>query len=190
MSLQDAVSAQLKTFTRDSDNLTVRALHDGVWVAPEIDDTVGRWMTRGTDLGLLANLADFNFEATVTEDDARNLFGKKIYYANVRLWGDAATKLPVAEWRVIPGGQNTLPSPALGWAAGGDIPVSTDNSQQDQGTRSAEPFFEVIGKLDPKNYVGLFDGRSGRINFKLQAEPLLPRWFRSLWQLLQKRYQI
>jgi hypothetical protein len=44
--------------------------------------------------------------------------------------------------------------------------------------------------LDSPNGVALLDGRSGRISFKLQAEPLLPRWIRSLWQLLQKRYQI
>ncbi len=189
-SLQDSVLAQLKTFTQQSNSLTVRALHDGVWVAPQIDDMVGRWLPRGTELGLLANPSEYDFAATVTEDDARNLFAKKIYYANVRLWGNASTELPVTGWRVIPGGQNTLPSPALGWAGGGDIPVDVDNSQQDQGTKSAEPFFEVIGRLVPQGDVGLFDGRSGKISFRLQAEPLLPRWLRSLWQLLQKRYQI
>ncbi|HEY1660828.1 MAG TPA: hypothetical protein VGI03_00270 [Verrucomicrobiae bacterium] len=189
-SLQDSVAAQLKSYTRDADNLTVRAPHDGVWVSPQINEMVGSWVTRGTQLGLLANPAGFNFEATVTEDDARNLFARKIYYANVRLWGNAATELPVAGWRVIPGGQNNLPSAALGWAGGGDIPVAMDEGPQDQGTKSAEPFFEVVGKLDPQTDIGLFDGRSGKISFRLQAEPLLPRWLRSLWQLLQQRYQI
>ena len=190
MSLRDSVAAQYNKYAQDSENLTVRALHDGVWVAPDIEDTVGRWLPRGTDLGLLANPAGFEFEATVTEDDARNLFAQKIHNASVRLWGNAETMLPVVNWRVIPGGQNTLPSPALGWAGGGDIPVATDTDQESQGMTSAEPFFEVIGNLNAQNDVGLFDGRSGKISFKLQAEPLLPRWVRSLWQLLQKRYQI
>ena len=189
MSLHDSVAAELAKYTQDSQNLTVRALHDGVWMAPDIDEDVGRWLPRGTELGLLANPAGFDFAATVTEDDARDLFARKIYNASVRLWGSADTKLPVAAWRVIPGGQNNLPSPALGWAGGGDVPISTENDQG-QGTTSAEPFFEVIGKLDPQSNAGLFDGRSGKISFKLQAEPLLPRWIRSLWQLLQKRYQI
>ncbi len=186
--LRDSVAAELKKLTTDSDNLTVRARHDGVWVAPGIDEFVGRWLVRGSDIGLLANPKSFEFDATVTEEDARNLFGKKINGANVRLYGDAGTKLPVADWRVIPGGQNTLPSPALGWAAGGEIPVSTDENSQ--GNKSAEPFFEVVGKLNSQNGVALLDGRSGKISFKLGAEPLLPRWMRSLWQLLQKRYQI
>ncbi|HEY3760696.1 MAG TPA: biotin/lipoyl-binding protein [Verrucomicrobiae bacterium] len=190
MSLHDSVAAEFKKYTEDSQNLTVRALHDGVWVAPDLNENVGRWLPRGTELGLLANPAVFDFEATVTEDDARDLFARKIYNASVRLWGNAETKLPVAAWRVVPGGQNNLPSAALGWAGGGEVPISADADQQSQGTKSAEPFFEVIGKLDAHSDVGLFDGRSGKISFKLQAEPLLPRWIRGLWQLLQKRYQI
>jgi putative peptide zinc metalloprotease protein len=87
---------------------------------------------------------------------------------------------------VVPGGQDILPSAALGWAAGGEIPVSATDQQ---GNRSVEPFFEVIGKLDSPA-AALFDGRSGRISFQLEPEPLLPRWLRGFWQLLQKRYQI
>jgi putative peptide zinc metalloprotease protein len=185
--LRDSVAGELSKHTHDSENLIIRARHDGEWVAPGIGEFPGRWLPRGTDLGLLANPAAFEFDATVTENDAKSLFGKTIHGASVRLWGEAATKLPVASWRVVPGGQNTLPSPALGWAAGGEIPVSATDQR---GNQSAEPFFEVIGKLDSPNGVALLDGRSGRISFKLEAEPLLPRWIRSLWQLLQKRYQI
>jgi len=186
--LRDSVSAQVNKLAGDADQLTVRARHDGVWVAPGIGEFAGRWLARGTELGLLANPAAFEFDATVTEDDAKSLFGKNIHGASVRLVGQAATKLPVTDWRVVPGGQNVLPSAALGWAAGGEIPVAGD--EDPQGNKSAEPFFEVVGKLNPNRDVALLDGRSGKISFQLPAEPLLPRWIRSLWQLLQKRYEI
>jgi putative peptide zinc metalloprotease protein len=185
--LRDSVAVELNKLAQDSSNLTVRARHDGNWVAPGIEEFRGRWLPRASDLGLLVNPAAFEFDATVTENDAKALFGKTIHSASVRLWGEGGAKLPVASWRVVPGGQNTLPSPALGWAAGGEIPVSTEDQQ---GNKSAEPFFEVIGKLNAQNGVTLLDGRSGKISFKLEAEPLLQRWMRSLWQLLQKRYQI
>jgi len=185
---RDSVSDELKKLTTDSENLTVRARHDGVWVAPGIEEFSGRWLQRGSDVGLLANPKSFEFAATVMEEDVNSLFAKKIHGATVRLNGDAATKLPVSDWRVIPGGQNVLPSAALGWSAGGEVPVATDENSQ--GNKSAEPFFEVLGKLDSQNGVPLLDGRSGKISFKLGAEPLLPRWTRSLWQHLQKRYQI
>jgi putative peptide zinc metalloprotease protein len=188
MRLRDSVSVELEKVAQDSSNLIVRAPHDGVWVAPGIDEFTGRWLPRGTDLGLLANPASFEFDATVREEDVNALFARKIYGANVRLYGETAAKLPVADWRVVPGGQNILPSPALGWAAGGEIPVTDDENSQ--GSKSTEPFFEVIGKINSRDGVVLLDGRSGRISFKLAPEPLLPRWIRSLWQLLQKRYQI
>ena len=186
--LRDSVSAQLDKFTRDSKNLTICAPHDGIWISPGVENFVGRWLPRGTGLGLLANPASYEFDATVMEEDVHGLFTKKIHNANVRLYGNSATQLKVNDWRVVPGGQNVLPSPALGWAGGGEVPIAMDENSQ--GMRSAEPFFEVIGKLDSQKGVMLLDGRSGKISFSLPAEPLLPRWTRSLWQLLQKRYQI
>ena len=44
--------------------------------------------------------------------------------------------------------------------------------------------------LPSTDEVVLLHGRSGRIRFDLEPEPLLPRWLRRLWQLLQKRYQL
>jgi putative peptide zinc metalloprotease protein len=187
-SLRDSVADVLKKLSVDSENLTIRARHDGVWVAPGIEDYAGRWLPRGAEVGLLANPAAFEFAATVMEEDVNALFAKKISGASVRLHGDAGEKLPVTHWRVIPGGQQILPSAALGWNAGGEVPVALEGNSQ--GNKSAEPFFEVLGDLRSSNGVVLLDGRSGKISFKLEPEPLLPRWTRSLWQLLQKRYEI
>jgi putative peptide zinc metalloprotease protein len=187
-SLRDSASVRLAKLMRDKENLTVRARHDGIWVAPDIGENRGRWLERGSNLGLLANPSSFEFVATVMEEDANPLFTTKIRTANVRLWGSSGALVPVSNWRVIPGSLNVLPSAALGWAAGGDVPVAA--TENPQGNKSAEPFFEVLGRLDASKDVELLDGRSGRISFQLPPEPLLLRWMRSLWQLLQKRYQI
>jgi putative peptide zinc metalloprotease protein len=88
---------------------------------------------------------------------------------------------------MIPGERRSLPSPALGWAGGGPIPVAQDDPD---GRKTVEPFFEVRADLAPGTKATLLDGRSGEIRFDLPAEPLLPRWTRQLRQLLQKRYQI
>src|SRR6185436_19496272 len=101
--------------------------------------------------------------------------------------GQASPVMRVEKWKVIPGEQKILPSPALGWASGGELAIAMDDPQ---GRRAAEPFFEVHAQVPASTAVALLDGRSGRLRFDLEAEPLLPRWFRRLWQLLQKRYQL
>lgn len=185
--LRDSVGDRLKKLGDDSERLLVRAGHDGVWVAPGLEESVGRWLPRGSPLGLLVNPGSFEFVATVMQEDVDALFAGKIPGAEVRLYGDANTQLPVREWRVIPGEQKILPSAALGWTGGGDVPVTVEDNQ---ANKAAEPFFEVLGKLDSRNGIALLDGRSGKIRFRLQSEPLLRRWTRRLWQLLQKRYQV
>jgi putative peptide zinc metalloprotease protein len=185
--LRNSVSDQLKKLNTDKANLIIRAPHDGIWVSPGLEDYIGREVNRGSALGLLVNPAAFEFVATVREEDGDALFGKGIRSPSVRLSGDAGTPVSAKDWRVIPGEQKTLPSAALGWKAGGDVPVSPDDNS---GSRTMEPFFEVVIKLDASSRVPLLDGRSGKVRFGLPAEPLLPRWTRSLWQLLQKRYQV
>ncbi|HLP78040.1 MAG TPA: biotin/lipoyl-binding protein, partial [Candidatus Paceibacterota bacterium] len=185
--LRESVSDRLAKLTQDSEKLVLRARHDGVWVAPGIESYVGRWMPRGSNLGLLVNPKAFEFAATVMQEDVDAVFAKKVPRAEVRLFGDAGTALTVREWRVVPGGQKNLPSPALGWGAGGEVPVGREESE---ANKAAEPFFEVIGKLETADGTALLDGRSGKIRFQLEPEPLLQRWARRLYQLFQKRYQI
>ncbi len=185
--LQAAAQAQVRKLSEDQARLLVRAPHAGVWVAPGIEDYAGRWLNRGTALGLLVNPGAYEFVATVMQEDVEVLFAGHIRGAAVRLRGDAAARVPVGQWRVIPGEQRTLPSAALGWKAGGEVPVEPEDNA---GNRAQEPFFEVLAPLDAPTRVTLLDGRSGRIRFALEPEPLLQRWSRRLWQLFQKRYQI
>jgi putative peptide zinc metalloprotease protein len=163
----------------------VKARHDGIWISPDIQDQVGRWLTRGSKLGLLVNPAQFEFIATVKQEDGDALFRRKASAAQVRLLGEAAHVVPIQKWRIIPGEQQTLPSPALGWVSGGEVPVAPDDPQ-----KAMEPFFEVHAELGGNPPAVILHGRSGKIRFDLEPEPLLPRWIRRLQQLLQKRYQL
>ncbi len=171
----------------DREALTVRARHDGLWVAPELNELAGRWLARGTPLGLLVNPAEFRFVATIKQEEADALFARKLTGAEVRLNGQAGVVILTRRWDVVPGGQSVLPSPALGWHGGGEMPVAMDDPR---GVKSAEPFFEVQADLPLDMQAVFLHGRSGRIRFDQEPQPLLPRWFRGLRQLLQKRYQL
>jgi putative peptide zinc metalloprotease protein len=186
-SLLEAASNRVQKLQADQAALVIRARQDGIWVAPEIKDYAGRWLARGTPLGLLVNPASFEFSATVQQKDVDALFARRIPKAQVRLGGQAGEVLPVSQWQVVPGGQLMLPSPALGWVGGGEMPVSPKDPQ---GRQTKEPFFEVRAQMPASAAVALLHGRSGKIRFDLDPEPLLPRWIRRLLQLLQQRYQV
>ncbi|MGB8170657.1 MAG: hypothetical protein WCF18_24350 [Chthoniobacteraceae bacterium] len=188
MQTHEAIADRLAKLQHDADHLVVRARHAGVWIAPGIEDYLGRWLIRGANLGLLVNPESFEFVATVLQEDADALFTRQRPGAEVRLKQGAGDVLAIKEWRVIPGEQRTLPSPALGWRAGGDVPVETND---ERGNKTVEPYFKVLGGLPAATAtMPLFDGSSGKVRFNLQPEPLLTRWLRRLWQLLQKRYQL
>ena len=99
----------------------------------------------------------------------------------------------VSDWRVVPGRQDLLPSPALGWNASGPVRVRLDDPR---GLRAAEPFFLLVARVAPPKVAHADDpqvswhGRTGVIRFDLPWAPLLVQWGRSFRQLLQSHYQL
>jgi putative peptide zinc metalloprotease protein len=183
----DSVDKRIARIDRELSALTVRAQQDGIWVAPTVEEGLGRWFAKGTSMGLIVNPASFEFVATVLQDDVDQLFGTTNNVAEVRLIGQAGESLIATNFRKIPADTRKLPSPALGWNGGGDIPVTKQDSQ---GQHAAEPFFEVRADVQSNAQVSLLHGRTGKARFDLEPEPLLTRGVRKLRQLLQKRYQI
>jgi putative peptide zinc metalloprotease protein len=182
-----AAQQNIARLENDRAELIVRAPQNGTWIAPHIKDSVHRWLLRGADLGLVMDPAKFQFIAVVAQTDADRIFARPVSGSEVRLRGQAQAALKVASLKMIPGEHRILPSPALGWAGGGPVAVSQDDPD---GRRTMEPFFQVRADLAPGAKAVLLDGRVGEIRFDLPSEPLLPRWMRSLRQLLQQRYQI
>jgi putative peptide zinc metalloprotease protein len=180
-----SVNEELLKLGADKAALTVRARQDGIWISPRPQDYIGRRIERGTPIGMLVDPRDFEFVATLTQADADAAFGAKPENGQVRLVGQAGVVLAVPQWRIVPGGQQTLPSVALGWGAGGPIPVASRDPY-----RAAEPFFEIHADIPTTAGAALLHGGSGQIRFSLKPEPLLPRWLRRLRQVLQKRYQV
>ena len=183
----DAIRKRVVESEQDQAALVIRAPFAGRWSAPDLDDRVGTWIARGSAIGELIDDSDYRFSAVVSQDDAKHLFNEDaIRGATVRLYGHAGKKLETQARRIVPGEQRTLPSAALGWAAGGD--VATDFSDQ-SGRTSAESFYIVEAEIDT-SAVDTRHGLTGKMRFKLPPEPLLQQWLHELRQLLQRRYNL
>jgi putative peptide zinc metalloprotease protein len=183
----ESIDRRLAELRNDREALAFRSRQAGTWISPRAQDYPGLWVPRGTAVGEIVDDRSFECLAVVSQPAARELFGDEIRRAEIRFSGEAGDVLAVTGWRVVPGRQDVLPSPALGWAGGGPIPVATDDGR---GLRTAEPFFLLVAKVAPNSEIALLHDRTGVIRFSLPPEPLLWQWFRALRQLVQQRYQI
>ncbi|MCX8107692.1 MAG: hypothetical protein N3G20_02695 [Verrucomicrobiae bacterium] len=185
--LAQAIALEARRIDTDKSNTIVRARQSGLWVPSGLEQNRGRWVPRGTELGLVISPTAFEFLAIVRQEDADRLFSSNPGKAQVRVRGLPGVSLDVLLLKIIPADQEKLPSRALGWASGGPIPVALND---DRGVQATEPFFAVRAVLATDDSCPLLHGESGQIRFDLPSEPLLSRWVRTLRQLLQKRYQL
>ena len=183
----ETIEQKLADLEETRSALLVTAHQAGVWVAPEEGQLVGAWIPRGSVLGEIVNTESLRFAAAVLQDEAANMFAEGIRNAEIRLRGQGEMSLPVRTYLSIPFEHTRLPSPALGWRGGGDVPVALSD---ETGLLATEPFFQIYAYLDPVPDVTYLHGRSGQLRFTLEPQPLLQQWIRKFRRLLQKRYQI
>ncbi len=184
---RDAVRQRRERLEQRQAELELRASMDGLWVAPDLEQSMGLWVPRGVAVGSLVGEEGFRFSAVISQTQASRLFDGRIRDTKVRLRGQAGTTLSVEQLRIIPAERDELPSAALGWFSGGDIQVSLADAT---GRTAVEPFFEVLALLETGENSDLRHGSSGAVRFSLPSEPLLPRWLRAFRRLLQKRYRL
>ncbi|MEA1901630.1 MAG: hypothetical protein U9N47_12905, partial [Thermodesulfobacteriota bacterium] len=183
----ETIQAKLKDLRSQKASLIVRAREAGVWAAPQSKEMVGAWIPRGSLIGEIVNQKAFRFSAVVSQEEAANLFVDQITKAEVRLFGQCGINLDVTDYRIIPFQHERLPSAALGWYGGGEVPISLSD---ESGLQTAEPFFQIYADLRPDQSVAFLHGRAGKLRFTLHPKSLLVQWGRKFLQLLQKRYQI
>ena len=161
------------------------------WVSPDADRTVGAYVPRGEPLGVIASLDDMIIRAAADQYSgpllAEGWIGREVEFKTTSRPDVTYTGRVL---RVARAGTEDLPSPALGFAAGG--PVATD-MRDPNGTKSVDPYFEVRiapdldenGELPP-----LFAGQRVEVRFALGWKPLAEQGWLELRRLFQKRFSI
>ena len=166
--------------------LEVKSPVGGRVVLRDPNELNGRWMRRGAVAGEVVGGDDWEFRAVVSQDDASKLFTDAETKFELRFPGSASEVFRPAKIRIVPGQQDYLPSPALGWPSGGSVRLAADDQS---GLRAYEPFFLVVGNF-PDDSGDYWHGRTGAARFDAPAKPLLQQWLEDLRQLLQRRFQI
>jgi putative peptide zinc metalloprotease protein len=124
----------------------------------------------------------------ISQERARELFRANPDQAVLRLKGQADRDIAVRNVVVVPYKRDRLPSAALGWMGGGDVPVKAGD---ERGDKAAEEFFEIRASLaEPSagDAFALHHGLRGVVRMEMPGRTLYQRVSESLRQLLQKRY--
>ena len=178
------------------EGLTIQPPFAGIWFRPQTQHIRGVYLKQGTSVGVVADPTELIIRVTADQSLGPRI-GPEIGSgpdALVEVRGRNRPDVEVAGTieRVLPAGQSRLPSAALGYAAGGTMETDL---QDPQGTKSAEPFFEVhirplpAGDGEPPAKP-LHIGQRVVVRFTMEPKPLAVQGWRSLRQLFQQRFAI
>ena len=185
----DMLESRLKDLNGQLGRLNVISEQDGEWIAPELHETLGSWLQRGNAIGELVDRRSFRFLAIIQQEQAEYIFKNDFHETELRLAGQADVNIVLPNVKVIPYQNQRLPSVALGWLGGGEIPVSTNESS---GDKARDSFFILHAEIpgDQLERITVLHGLSGTMRIKLSPQPLLVQAYRSVKQLVQKRYSL
>lgn len=159
----------------------------GTWVAPDIEYSRGMYLKCGQSIGFVANLDDVMIRATAGQRVAAMLVEQALKQVEIRVKGQPKLLLTGEIEQIFPAGQELLPSEALGYAVGGSVPTV---SQDAQGTKAAEMFFEIRIKPSADSSIRLLTGQRVVARIQMNSKPLAVQWWLSVRQLFQRRFHI
>ncbi|MEE8586769.1 MAG: HlyD family efflux transporter periplasmic adaptor subunit, partial [Acidobacteriota bacterium] len=174
-----------RRIARQVEDLVVTSPIDGVLVLPRADDLPGRYIEAGETIGQVIDFSEVFVRTVIAQHDIQ-LVQDRLLKVEVRLAEDPDRVLPAEVERVVPAGDERLPSPALGSAGGGQTRI---DPLDPSGARALEPLFVLDLRLPQGDYPVHAGGRA-YVRFDLGREAFFSQWSRQLRQLLLDRFSL
>ncbi|MFO8027183.1 MAG: hypothetical protein R6U56_05930 [Opitutales bacterium] len=181
-----ANSMRIQELEEQEAAMEVKVPKDGRLTLLQPKEHFQRWIQRGEVVGETVPEGSWRFFAVVSQKNVNLLFEQEMKDVSIRFPGSAGRLVEPDGVRIVPGRQEFLPSPALGWKAGGPVRVREDDPD---GVRASEPFFLVMLEVEDSG-APLHHGRVGLVRFRVENEPYAFQWYRKLRQVVQKRFQL
>jgi putative peptide zinc metalloprotease protein len=181
-----ALDEQIARVRSELDKLSLQAPFEGIWVAPAIDRAQGTYLKRGERVGFVGSLDDLIIRATAGQEVAA-MIAEADQDVEIRVKGRPRVTFSGQIEKVLPAGQDTLPSEALGYAAGGSMPTRPGPPQD---AKAAERFFEVRIRPAAVDSPELFTGQRVVTRIRMSPKPLLIQWYQAARRLFQRRFHI
>jgi putative peptide zinc metalloprotease protein len=182
--LQEA-RGQLQRVREELAALTVRSGVDGTLIVPVPEDLPGRFVRKGVLIGYVVDLDRVTVRAVVSQ--ARiDMVRRGLEGVQVRLSERLNDILPATVKRIVPGGSEALPAPALGAAGGGQVAIDPSD---DRGVKAVERVFQVDLEIPVRSDLVNLGGRA-YVRFDHGWAPLGTQWYFELRQLFLSRFDV
>ena len=179
--LQAALAARLSELAQAQARLAAAQVSAGVaghWVPHAATERAGRHVMRGEIVGYLVSGPALRARVAIPQEDM-DLIRARLQSVQLR-WGGATPALVDARLlRVVPGGEQTLVSSALGTEGGGDIAVDPTH---EGGTRTLRRVFDLELAL-AASPAGATFGQRVHVRFDLGRAPLAWQWYLRIRQV-------
>jgi len=177
--------AQLEITREKFESRIVRSATEGVFIVPNAQDILGRFVRQGTVIAYVLELETLTARVVVPQQTL-DLVRERTGDVLVKLAEKLDVSLPATVLREVPGGSAELPSAALGATGGGAF--ATDPYDQ-RGVRTIERVFQFDLQLPAPSGVVNVGGRV-HARFDHGWEPLAARWYRGLRRLFLSRFDV
>jgi hypothetical protein len=166
------------------ERLKISTAQPGRWICPQADVLKDTFVPHGKRIGIVADLRRLRIRAAAGQDIAMVLKEQARPTVDIRVAGRGELKLTGTLEKILPAGQEELPSEALGFQAGGKTPTDPKDPR-----KASSPIFEVWVLVDPGQDAQLLVGQRVLVRFHLDDKTLGRKWWTSIRRLLLRRFK-
>lgn len=180
-----ALQTELQRVLERRDNLIIRSPVAGRFVAPNVADSLDKWLHQGDVVAYVVQHPVHTVRVAVTQDRI-GLVRQRTRKVEVRLAEDIPAVYRGVIEREIPAALAELPSAALGKAGGGSI---ANDPSDAHGSKAFETIFQFDLRIIDCPDLAHIGGRV-HVRFEHGGEPLAKQGYRLLRQLFLRRFSV
>jgi putative peptide zinc metalloprotease protein len=180
-----AVKKELDHIQESVNQLTIRAQTKGKLILPRWEDMKDRFLHRGELVGYVVDFP-LNTVRVVVPQDKIGLVKEQTVKIHIRLAENIGEISEARVLRRVPAATKKLPSVALGFAGGGEVPV---DPRDEEGTKTFDSVFQLdLTMTGQKNMRRI--GERAFVRFDHGRVPLAKQWYHFFRQLFLRRFSV
>jgi len=180
-----AVKKELDRIQEMESQLTIRSQTKGKLIIPRSEDMKDRFLHKGELVGYVVDFP-LNTVRVVVPQDNIGLVKEQTVKIQIRLAENIGKVSEALMLREVPAATEKLPSVALGFAGGGEVPV---DPRDEGGTKAFDSVFQLDLILSDQNNIQ-YIGERVFVRFDHGKVTLAEQWYYFLRQLFLRRFSV